>query len=38
MSLEDVADEVGVSSTAMSGRLRRGMRNLVSSTLIENRK
>lgn len=35
MSLEDVADEVGVSSTAMSGRLRRGMRNLISSTLIE---
>ncbi|MFD1562567.1 helix-turn-helix domain-containing protein [Haloarchaeobius amylolyticus] len=35
MSLEDVANEVGVSSTAMSGRLRRGMRNLLSSTLIE---
>lgn len=35
MSLEDIADEIGISSTAMSGRLRRGMRNLVSSTLIE---
>nr|WP_273741510.1 helix-turn-helix domain-containing protein [Natrinema soli] len=35
MSLEDVANEVGISSTAMSGRLRRGMRNLLSSTLIE---
>lgn len=38
MSLEDVANEVGVSSTAMSGRLRRGMRNLLSSTLIEDQK
>ncbi|WP_222914351.1 helix-turn-helix domain-containing protein [Natrinema sp. SYSU A 869] len=35
MSLEDVANEVGISSTAMSGRLRRGMRNLLSSTLVE---
>lgn len=35
MSLEDIADEVGVSSTAMSGRLRRGIRNLVSSTIVE---
>ena len=38
MSLEDIANEVGVSSTAMSGRLRRGMRSLVSSTLIEDKK
>lgn len=35
MALSDVADEVGVSSTAMSGRLRRGMRNLVSAALME---
>jgi predicted DNA binding protein len=35
MSLSDVADELGVSSTAMGGRLRRGMRNLISSTLID---
>lgn len=35
MALSDVADEIGVSSTAMSGRLRRGMRNLVSAALME---
>lgn len=35
MSLSDVADELGVSSTAMGGRLRRGMRNLISSALID---
>lgn len=35
MDLSEVADEIGVSSTAMSGRLRRGMRNLVSAALME---
>ena len=35
MALSDVADEVGVSSTAMSGRLRRGMRNLISAALMD---
>ncbi|WP_101296838.1 helix-turn-helix domain-containing protein [Halegenticoccus soli] len=35
MALSDVADEIGVSSTAMSGRLRRGMRNLISAALME---
>lgn len=35
MALSDVADEIGVSSTAMSGRLRRGMRNLISAALID---
>ena len=34
-SLSDIADELGVSSTATGGRLRRGMRNLISSTLID---
>ena len=34
-SLDEVADELGLSSTATSGRLRRGMRNLVSATLID---
>lgn len=34
-ALSGVADEVGVSSTAMSGRLRRGMRNLISAALID---
>ncbi|MFH5801403.1 helix-turn-helix domain-containing protein [Haladaptatus sp. CMAA 1911] len=33
ISLSDVADELGVSSTAMSGRLRRGMRNLIAATI-----
>lgn len=35
MSLSDVADEMGLSSTAMSGRLRRGMQNLVRATIVE---
>ncbi|WP_224271104.1 helix-turn-helix domain-containing protein [Haloprofundus salinisoli] len=35
MTLSEVADEVGVSSTAMSGRLRRGMRNLISAALMD---
>lgn len=34
MSLDELADELGLSSTAMSGRLRRGMRNLVAATLV----
>lgn len=34
MSLNGVANEIGLSSTAMSGRLRRGMRNLISAALI----
>ncbi len=34
-ALSGVADEVGVSSTAMSGRLRRGMRNLISAALMD---
>jgi len=34
-SLDEVSDELGLSSTATSGRLRRGMRNLVSATLID---
>ncbi len=33
MSLDELADELGLSSTAMSGRLRRGMRNLIAATL-----
>lgn len=35
MALNDVADEIDVSSTAMSGRLRRGMRNLISAALMD---
>lgn len=35
MSLSDVADELGLSSTAMSGRLRRGMQNLIRATIVE---
>ncbi len=35
MSLSDVADEMGLSSTAMSGRLRRGMQNLIRTTIVE---
>lgn len=35
ISLNEVADEIGLSSTAMSGRLRRGMRNLVGATLVD---
>ncbi|WP_049985996.1 helix-turn-helix domain-containing protein [Halobellus rufus] len=34
-SLSEVADEMGLSSTAMSGRLRRGMRNLIAATIAE---
>lgn len=34
ISLKEVADEIGLSSTAMSGRLRRGMRNLIAATLV----
>jgi predicted DNA binding protein len=33
VSLDEVAEELGLSSTAMSGRLRRGMRNLIAATL-----
>jgi predicted DNA binding protein len=36
-SLDEVADEMGLSSTAISGRLRRGMRNLIAATIAENR-
>lgn len=35
MALSDVADEIGLSSTAMSGRLRRGMRNLIAAALLD---
>jgi predicted DNA binding protein len=35
VSLSEVADEIGLSSTAMSGRLRRGMRNLIAATLAD---
>ncbi|WP_227356510.1 helix-turn-helix domain-containing protein [Haladaptatus salinisoli] len=35
ISLSQVADEIGVSSTAMSGRLRRGVRNLIAATISE---
>ncbi|GCF15310.1 hypothetical protein Harman_32450 [Haloarcula mannanilytica] len=35
ISLNEVAEEIGLSSTAMSGRLRRGMRNLVAATIID---
>ncbi|MFB6091846.1 MAG: helix-turn-helix domain-containing protein [Haloquadratum sp.] len=35
ISLNEVADRMGLSSTAMSGRLRRGMRNLISATIGE---
>jgi len=34
VSLDELAEELGLSSTAMSGRLRRGMRNLVATTLV----
>jgi predicted DNA binding protein len=33
ISLDALADEIDLSSTAMSGRLRRGMRNLIAATL-----
>jgi predicted DNA binding protein len=35
ISLREVADEMDLSSTAMSGRLRRGMRNLIAATIAE---
>lgn len=35
MALSDIADEIGLSSTAMSGRLRRGMRNLIAAALLD---
>jgi predicted DNA binding protein len=35
VSLSEVAEEIELSSTAMSGRLRRGMRNLIAATLID---
>jgi predicted DNA binding protein len=34
-SLEGVAEEMGLSSTAVSGRLRRGIRNLLAATVAE---
>ena len=35
VSLSEVAGALGLSSTAMSGRLRRGMRNLIAATIAE---
>lgn len=35
MTLGDIADELDLSSTAMSGRIRRGVKNLISAALIE---
>jgi predicted DNA binding protein len=35
ISLDAVADEMGLSSTAVSGRLRRGIRNLIATTIAE---
>lgn len=35
VSLDEAAGEIGLSSTAMSGRLRRGMRNLISTTIAD---
>jgi predicted DNA binding protein len=35
ISLNEVAEEIELSSTAMSGRLRRGMRNLIAATIID---
>jgi predicted DNA binding protein len=37
ISLSEAAEEIGLSSTAMSGRLRRGMRNLISTTIAEDK-
>ena len=34
-SLEEIAEEMDLSSTAMSGRLRRGIRNLIATTIAE---
>lgn len=38
ISLNEVAEEIELSSTAMSGRLRRGMRNLIAATIIDREK
>lgn len=35
ISLDEVATEMNLSSTAMSGRLRRGMRNLIAATIAD---
>ncbi|MFW5905699.1 MAG: helix-turn-helix domain-containing protein [archaeon] len=35
ISLNEAAEEIGLSSTAMSGRLRRGIRNLISATIAD---
>lgn len=35
ISLDEVASAMGLSSTAVSGRLRRGMRNLIAATVAE---
>lgn len=35
MSLSELADEMGISSTALSGRIRRGMHNLISVALAD---
>ncbi|WP_435183679.1 helix-turn-helix domain-containing protein [Halobellus sp. EA9] len=35
ISLSEVADRMDLSSTAMSGRLRRGMRNLIAATIAD---
>ncbi|MFB6252097.1 MAG: helix-turn-helix domain-containing protein [Halobellus sp.] len=35
ISLSEVAEQMDLSSTAMSGRLRRGMRNLIGATIAE---
>jgi hypothetical protein len=37
-SLEDVADELGYSPSAVSGRLKRGLKSLVEATLVVNRR
>jgi Predicted DNA binding protein len=34
VSLQEVAEELDLSSTAVSGRLRRGMRNLIAATIL----
>lgn len=35
VALDEIGEEMGLSSTAISGRLRRGMRNLIDATLIK---
>ncbi|MFD1514327.1 helix-turn-helix domain-containing protein [Halomarina rubra] len=37
-SLDEIAHELDLSSTAVSGRLRRGIRNLIAATIAENRR